>query len=160
VHSGHDVADLRSGDSAGCVAILGEPEPLERVVASDDRRCLARAVGGARRDRTQKDAFARDQELAFALERSELERQALDSRTVESATRAVQVVHALTDPDCGRRARDCSSSPRCSFGCGGSAAAARCRCSSDTSPSRPHLARIDDAHPIGAWTGRVPLPRR
>jgi LytS/YehU family sensor histidine kinase len=80
VHSGHDVADLRSGDSAGCVAILGEPEPLERVVASDDRRCLARAVGGARRDRTQKDAFARDQELAFALERSELERQALDAR--------------------------------------------------------------------------------
>jgi LytS/YehU family sensor histidine kinase len=37
-------------------------------------------VGGARRDRTQKDAFARDQELALAPERSELERQALDAR--------------------------------------------------------------------------------
>ena len=42
---------------------------------------LARAVDGARRRCVrQKEALARDQALAFELERSELERQALDAR--------------------------------------------------------------------------------
>jgi LytS/YehU family sensor histidine kinase len=74
-HAGDDVADLHSVHSAECPALLERSSPPERLDASDVAPWTALAAIVR-----QKEAFARDQKLLFALERSELEREALDAR--------------------------------------------------------------------------------
>ena len=57
----------------------GRERPLDRV-AGHARRRARRALDGGCAVVRQKETFVRHQKLAFALERSELERQALDAR--------------------------------------------------------------------------------
>ena len=77
VHAGDDGADLRAVHSPGCGALLETDSGWTHLTFTGLFLAPWTAFVAIVR---QKEAFARDQELTFALERSELERQALDAR--------------------------------------------------------------------------------
>ena len=79
-HAGDDGADLRAVHSPRRAAVLGDPARLDGWTHLTFAGLLLAPWTALAAIVRQKEAFARDQKLTFALERSELERQALDAR--------------------------------------------------------------------------------